>query len=217
MRQSLSGALAILAGLILVPADSAMPNDRNTAPPQATASLPHDHHGGMTITADPYADPSRVKAKFGKENPYQVGILPIDVSMSNETAQPLHVNLSTVQLVVRFPAGRQQYIDTLSIVEVANAIAHPNGPAAPSQRRFPMGLPSSGDKKVDKLLDTLRPLSLDADIVPPMGAIHGFLFFDMSHDFTLVSRSSLYMPDVSTVPSNKPLIFFEVPLGAGSE
>jgi len=213
----MSCALAILAGLIFVRADSAVANDNNAAPPQASASLPHDHHGGMTVTADPYTDASRVKSKFGKENPYQVGILPIEVSMSNELAQPLHVNLNTVQLVVRFPAGRQQYIDSLSIVEVASAIAHPNGPAAPSQRRFPVGLPSGGDKKVDKLLDTLRPLSLDSDIVPPMGSIHGFLFFDMSHDFTLVSRSSLYVPDVSTVPSNKPLIFFEVPLGTGSE
>ena len=67
------------------------------------------------------------------------------------------------------------------------------------------------------MADTLRPLALDADIVPPMGMIQGFLFFDLSHEMSLADNASLYVPDVKLVPSNKPLIFFEVALGAKQE
>jgi hypothetical protein len=216
MKQTLLCALAILAGSVFVRAGCVVADDRSDAP-EAASSLPHDRHGGLTITADAYSDADRAKAKFGKANPVPAGILPVEVTFGNETAEPMRVTLSTIQLNVRFPGGRQQYVDSLAVGQVADAIAHPNGPSAPSERRFPLGLPSGGDKKVDKLMDILRPLSLDADIVPPMGAIHGFLFFDVSHDFSVVSRSSLYIPDVATVPSNKPLIFFEIPLGAAEQ
>jgi hypothetical protein len=66
------------------------------------------------------------------------------------------------------------------------------------------------------MLEVLRPLSLDADVVPPMGVIHGFLFFDLDRDLSLASDASLYVPDVSMVPSQKALMFFEVALGKSS-
>ena len=67
------------------------------------------------------------------------------------------------------------------------------------------------------MLDILRPLSLDGDVVPPMAMIHGFVFFDVNHQMSLVDHSSLYVPDVMQVPSNKPMMFFEVALGAARE
>jgi hypothetical protein len=62
-------------------------------------------------------------------------------------------------------------------------------------------------------VDILKPLLLDVDVVPPMGVIHGFLFFDLNHDLSIADTASLYVPDVTNVPSNKQLMFFEVPLG----
>lgn len=180
---------------------------------QAEPSLPHDRHEGMTVSADPYTDPSRAKSKFGKANPLPAGILPVDVFLHNETNQPIKIDLSTIQLSIHFPGGRQQAIDAVAIVEVAGAVAHPGGPVAPSERRFPIGVGSGGDSKTDKMAEMLRPLSLDADIVPPNATIHGFLYFDVNHDMSLVKSASLYVPDVATVPANKPLMFFEVSLG----
>ena len=175
--------------------------------------LPQDSHEGMTLSADPYTDSARAKEKFGKGNPLPEGILPVDVFLRNDTNQPIRIDLSTVQLAVHFASGKSQEIDWLAVYEVARAIVHPNGSPAPKVPRFPLGVPSQADSKVDKVADVLRPLTLDADIVPPMGAIHGFLFFDIGHDFSLARRCSLYLPDAVTVPSNKPLVFFEVPLG----
>lgn len=209
MRRVSLLAIAILVGVAAV----AQSNSSPASSAHAAASLPQDRHEGLTISADCYTDRERAKDKFGKANPVPVGILPVEVFLNNETAQPLRINMDTIQLDVHFESGRQEGVDWLSIEEVAKAIAHPHGPASPKQPRFPIGVQTGADKKVDQLSDILRPLALDADIIPPLGRIHGFLFFDLNHDMSLAEHSSLYVPNVTSIPANKPLMFFEVLLG----
>ncbi len=77
--------------------------------------------------------------------------------------------------------GRQE-IDWLPPEDVAGLVAHPGG-VTPSNRPRIAGIPlPSGDKKTDKLAEILRPLTLDADVVPPMGALHGFLYFNVNNE-----------------------------------
>ena len=183
------------------------------AKPAGPAPLPHDQHSGLTVSVDPYTEAARTKDKFGKADPHDVGVLPIEVFLRNDSDQPMRVNLETVQLEVTLKNGVRQEVDWLRVEEVAQLIAHPAGAANPQQKRIPLPLPMKiGDKKAEKLAEVLRPLSLDADVIPPKATIHGFLYFDVSHEFSIVSRSSLYVPDVSIAPWNEPLVFFEVPL-----
>ncbi|MGH9734207.1 MAG: hypothetical protein ACRD8A_06435 [Candidatus Acidiferrales bacterium] len=185
----------------------------------ASSALSQDHHGGLAVSVDPYTDVHRAKDKFGKSaNPVSVGILPVDVYFKNDTPHPIRVNLETVQLEVKSGEESHQYVDWLTVGQVANMIRHPGGtPSAPSARRFPVGLPLPGkDKKVDSIIDQLRPFVLDSNIVPPLGTIHGFLFFDVSHDFSAAQKASLYLPDVVVLPDETALMFFEVPLTKGS-
>jgi hypothetical protein len=207
------GPLLLLATMYLVCASTfAQSNAPSTDAHPARAHS--DQHEGMSVSADPYSDAERSKEKFGKADPLPAGILPVEVVLRNETDQPIRIDMSTIQLVVRPHDGARQDIDRLTTVEVAAAIAHPEGPAPPKAPRFPVGIPRSGtDKKVEKLADFLRPLSLDADVVPPMGAIHGFLFFNLSHNMSLAGTASLYLPDATVIPSKKALMFFEVSLG----
>src|SRR5579862_1925638 len=138
----------------------------------AVPSLPQDKHDGLTLSADAYSSAARAKSKFPKANPYTVGILPVEVFLRNDTDQPLQLDLSTIQLEVTLPNGQKQSLDWLTLREVADAVAHPKGPSAPTARRFPIGIPGSGkDQKTEKLVEELRPLSLDAEIVPPRGAL----------------------------------------------
>jgi hypothetical protein len=202
-------SLACPAGL----AQSSTPPDKTPPPNQPGANLPQDKHEGLIVSANSYADPERAKEKFGKASPLAVGILPVEVFLHNETLQPIRVDTSTIQLSVRFPSGKHQDIDWLSPQEVSAVVAHPNGPPAPQSRRFPIGIGSITDKKTDKVMETIGPLALDADIVPPQATIRGFLFFDLNHDLSLAADASLYVPDVTTVPESKALMFFEVPLG----
>lgn len=204
------GAMAQNNGPLQPPQAS---QQRGQGPAPLIATPRQDRHDGLSILVDPYTEAARAKEKFGKANPLAAGILPIEVSMHNDTDHPIHVDLSTIQLEVHFSDDRHQEIDWLPAQQVANQVAHPKGPAAPTARRFPIGVPSGADSKADKLAEILKPMSLDADIVPPMGTIHGFLFFDLNHDMSLVQNASLYVPDVSTVPASKPMMFYEVPLG----
>jgi hypothetical protein len=187
--------------------------DSAARPAQSAASLPQDRHEGMSVTADSYTDSARAKSKFGKANPLPAGILPVEITLRNETAQAIRINFETIQLTVHFESGRHQDLDWIPVGEVADAVAHPHGPSDPHPRRFPIGLPPTTDHKTDKLVDILKPLALDADIVPPLATIHGFLFFDLNGNMSLAENASLYMPDVTTLPANKPLMFFEVRLG----
>lgn len=190
--------------------------------PAAAASpsaLPQDNHGGLTVSVDPYTDPHRAKDKFGKSaNPVSVGILPVNVYFKNDTPHAMRVNLETVQLEVKSGEETHQYVDWLTVGQVANMIRHPGGsPSAPSARRFPVGIPVPGkDKKVDTIVDQLRPFVLNSNVIPPLGTIHGFLFFDVSHDFSAAEKASLYLPDVVVLPDKTALMFFEVPLMKGS-
>lgn len=208
--------LALLVAL-LVPCGSLFAQSSPSAAATSSA-LPQDQHGGLTVSVDPYADSRRAKDKFGKSaNPVPAGILPVDVYFKNGTPNPMRVDLETVQLEVQSGGGEQQYIDWLTIGQVAYRIRHPQGsPSAPSARRFPVGIPLPGkDKKLDTVVDELRPFVLDSNVIPPLGTIHGFLFFNISHDFDAVPKASLYVPDVTLLPAKTPLMFFEVPLMKG--
>ncbi|HYL68697.1 MAG TPA: hypothetical protein VEX69_06000 [Candidatus Limnocylindria bacterium] len=206
--------LLIVAGAL---AQSNPPSDKSAssvpAPAQASAGR-EDRHEGLSIVADPYTDAGRAKEKFGKANPLAVGILPIEVFIRNESPQPIRIDLNTVQLEVRMHSGPRQDIDWLTADEVAKAIAHPSGARDPTRRRLPVPVPIPGkDKNVQKLADILGPLALGDDMIAPKSSVHGFLYFDVNHDVSIVSKSSLYIPDVVIVPGNKVMMFFDVPLG----
>jgi hypothetical protein len=223
MRHALSLAAAfLLAGGALLAQSSSPPAasaSQAGAPSPASPALPQDRHEGLTVSVDPYTDSQRAKEKFGKSaNPVPAGILPVDVFLKNETPHPIKIDLETAQLEVRLGDGNHQEIDWLTVGQVAYLIVHPGGaPSAPSARRFPVGLPTPGkDKKVSNLAAELRPFALDSDVVPPLGSMHGFLFFNMNHDFEAALKSSLYLPDATFLPDKKPLMFFEVPLASNT-
>ncbi|HEY0702357.1 MAG TPA: hypothetical protein VGD60_06280 [Candidatus Acidoferrales bacterium] len=182
-------------------------------PAQAAKVLPHDTHDGLTIQADPYTDKVRCKDKFGKADPYPVGILPVEVTLRNDSPNLIRVDINTIQLQVILRSGGHQDLDWLAAEDVAALIAHPAGAGAPSRPKI-AGLPiPSGDKKVDKLAEILKPLTLDADTIAPKGSVHGFVYFNVNHDVTLSDSAVLYVPDAVILPSKKVLMFFEVALG----
>jgi len=174
----------------------------------------HDRHEGLVIAADPCLDPARAKSIFGKKNPYDAGILALDVFIKNEMQQAVRINLSTVRLEVPLPDGGSQKLEWLKPREVATLIVYPAGAPNPSSgRRLPGGIVVPlHDKKVDQLSEEIRPHALDADVIPPLATIHGYLFFNFGHDFQLAHDSTLYVPDIKLIAGSKPLMFFEVAL-----
>lgn len=205
--------LYIVAGILLACACAFAQTGK--APADSLKILAHDQHDGMMISADPYLEPGRSKEKFGKANPLPLGILPLEVFIRNDTSQPIRVNLETVQLEFQLDSGREQ-IDWLTPEQVANFVAHPKGVAGPTTRRFPIPLPGR-DSKTETLVAILRPLALDADLIPPKTTIHGFLYFNLSRHMAIVPKGLLYVPDALKVPTKEPLMFFEVHLDSAEK
>jgi hypothetical protein len=184
-----------------------------SASQQTEALLAHDEHQGFNVSADPYTGPALIKGRFGKNNPYEAGILPIDVSLTNKTAQAMRVNLEAIRLDVAQPGSPGQHLQSLSVDEVADRIAYPSGSPSPEGSRLPgpLHLPHH-DKKAEKIAENLQPLALDADVIAPGATVHGFLFFDLGHHFEQIANASLYVPDVRSIVGAQSLTFFEVPL-----
>ena len=204
--------LFVAAGSARAQDDAAAPATPPPATPTATVPA-HDRHEGITVTAEPCMDPAKSEQIFGKQHPYKAGILALEVSLKNETPKPMRLTMSTIRLEIGAAGESRDKVAWLTPRQVARLITYPAGaPNVSTKRRLPPVTGPANDKKVDKLTDVLRPFALDADVIPPLGTIHGYLFFDVDHDFALVPDAVLYVPDVKVVEGNKPLMFFEVPL-----
>src|SRR6266849_130683 len=83
------------------------------------ASLPaHDAHDGLLIAADPYTDPTQYKARFGKKNPYEAGILAMDVYFRNDTDKPIRIDLESIRLPLAPPRVPRDGFESLCLLSV---------------------------------------------------------------------------------------------------
>jgi len=201
--------LAIIVFCPLALMAQSAPVDPLTLPAQ-------DQHENLLIAADPYVSASRYeKEQFGKKSPYEAGIIAIDVYFRNDNDAPIRLNLNSMRLVVAPPDMERQQLEALSAEEVTDRTildAHAN----PTIRRLPLPLPgakSGKGKAWDEMATTLRSVALSTDILPPHATTHGFVFFDLDHQFNAIRHSQLYIPDLSFMTNHKALFFFEIELG----
>jgi hypothetical protein len=209
-RSSLLFASLVL--LALAPSQLPQPGPGASSPAAPSSWTAKDSHEGFTVAADAYSDPARTKEKFAKADPYKAGLLAVDVFLKNDTAYPVHVDLSTIRLDVDSPDGQRSHLPALNLEAAAKQIAHPEGPSLSVPHRLPPILSTGEDGKTRDAEKKLDPLALQSDVVPPNGTLRGFLFFDVSGHFDLVPYASLYVPDVKSVAADNPMIYFDVPL-----
>jgi hypothetical protein len=207
-------SLRILAVLLLLPLGALA----QSAPTDPLTLHTRDSHQDLLIVADPYVTSERYTGPFGKNSPFPAGIAAIDVYFRNDNDAPIRLDLNTIQLVVSLPGMQRQRLDQLSPEEVANR-ALLKADANPKMHRpfpFPNSGSGSGKSKAWNEMDTLlRSLAIATDILPPHATTHGFLFFDLNHDFSAIRYTHLYIPDLSFMTDHKALFFFEIDLGAG--
>jgi hypothetical protein len=179
-----------------------------------------DSHQDLLIAAEPYVSADRYKGMFGKKSPYEFGIVAIDVFFRNDNDTPIRLNPETIQLVISLPGVERQRLDPLSPEDVADRTilnAHAN-PSVKRRLPFPTGGGSSSGKGKDwnEMVTSIRSVSLGTDILPPHATTHGFLFFDLNHDFEAIRHARVYIPDLAFMGSNKALFFFEIDLGGAA-
>ncbi len=179
------------------------------------AALPaRDTHEGLLVAADPYRDAARVRERFGKKNPHDAGILPVELFFRNDTDRAIRVNLERIQLLLAPPGEQRQRLEPLAVEDVVDRMLNKGGPNPTMPRRpLPGRRPGGGHgKEARELEETLRPLLMEMNVLPPHSTVHGFLFFDVSHHYDLVRYARLYVPELKFLPDEQALMFFEVEL-----
>ena len=187
-----------------------------SAPPDPMSLRTRDAHQNLTIVADPYVRAARyTKEVFGKDSFYSAGIIAIDVYLKNDNDVPIRLNTGSIQLVISQPGQDRQRLNPLSPEEVADRTLLTANSNIRAHRPFPFpGSPKGPGHNKDwvDMTTTLRSVALETDVLPPHATTHGFLFFDMNHDFSAIHNSHLYIPDLAFMTDNKALFFFEIDL-----
>jgi hypothetical protein len=185
-----------------------------TAPADPMSLPTRDAHQDLTVVADPYLRAARYsKEIFGKDSFYNAGIVAIDVYFKNDNSVPIRLNPGTIQLVISQPGIEHQRLGAISPEEVADRTLLTANANVRRSRPFPFPTPGSStghSKDWTGMTTTLRSVALGTDVLPPHATTHGFLFFDMNHDFTAVRSSHLYIPDLAFMTDKKALFFFEI-------
>jgi hypothetical protein len=174
-----------------------------------------DTHQNLTIAADPYISADRYsKALFGKTSPYEAGMVAIEVYFRNDNDSPIRVNLDTILLMISAPRQDHEKLLPLTAEEVADrAILKANANPRATRLPFPRSGSTSGKGKAwDEMHSVIRSLVLSTEVLPPHATTHGFLFFDVDHQFDVIRYSSVYIPDLSFMTDKKALLFFEIEL-----
>jgi hypothetical protein len=187
------------------------------APPADPMTLPtRDAHQDLMVVADPYLRAARYsKEVFGKDSFYNAGIVAIDVFFKNDNNVPIRVNPGTIQLVISQPGQDRQRLGPLTPEDVADRTLLTADSNIRAHRPFPFPSPGSGSghsKDWTSMTTTLHAVALGTDVLPPHATTHGFIFFDVNHNFSAVRNSHLYIPDLAYMTDNKALFFFEIDL-----
>jgi hypothetical protein len=189
-----------------------------SAPPAADpmSLQTRDAHQSLTIVADPYLKAERYKKEvFGKNSVYAAGIVAIEVYFRNDNDAPIRLNPETIQLVISQPGQERQRLGLLSPEDVADRTLLTANSNIRAHRQFPFpGSSSSSGHSKDwvEMTATLHSIALGTDVLPPHATTHGFLFFDLNHDFGAIHSTHLYIPDLAFMTDHKALFFFEIDL-----
>jgi hypothetical protein len=132
---------------------------------------------------------------------------------------PIRLNPQTIELIISQPDRDRQRLGSLSPEDVADRTLLTANSNIRAHRPFPFpGSSSSSGHSKDwvEMTTMLRSVALGTDVLPPHATTHGFLFFDLNHEFGAIRNSHLYIPDLVFMTDNKALFFFEIDLSEAS-
>jgi hypothetical protein len=195
----------------------------STAPSQKDPTkLPaRDAHQDLLVAADPWVTAEEYKARFPKENPFDYGIMAIDVYFKNDGALPVRINLASIRMTIVHTRSANEELPPLSSNDVANYMLGGKGngknPTKGAKLPIPIHPSDKSAKKVQEMADILHAVQLQTDLVPPHSTVRGLLYFDVDGHFEWTTTARLYVPDLKTMGTDKTLLFFDVDLGLAVE
>jgi hypothetical protein len=176
----------------------AIDKDHPAFHPPPAAELPHKQtNDQVTIAVDPYNAGEKVKAAFGKLNPYQYGILPVLIAVQNSSGQSIKMDGMKAEFVS--PNG-----DRIEATP-AKDVPYTQGGSPP---RPPIGVIPRGVKKSPLNVWEIEGRAFAAEMIPPGNSAYGFLYFQTG----IQKGATIYLSGLTVAATGKELLFFEIPL-----
>jgi hypothetical protein len=154
----------------------------------------------ITIAADPYSTPEKVKTAFGKLDPNDYGILPVLVVFQNDSTKS--IRLDRLRASYNAPGNR---VDAIPAKEVR----YLKGPDRPKVLTGPAGKVKITKGKKNPLdAWEIEGRSFTAQMLPPGNSAYGFFYFQT----TLQKGATIYLNGLTEAATGKELLYFEIPL-----
>src|SRR5690349_4255661 len=141
---------------------------------KAAPAASYQHHqtqGAVTIGVDPYAFGDKIKAAFGKVNPYEYGVLPVLVVIQNDGKET--VRLDHMKVEYAGPESHKVEATPANEVRFAKAPERPRTISGPPGRG-PLPLPS---KKNPLTAWEIEGRAFTAAMLPAGQSASGFFYF----------------------------------------
>ena len=165
-------------------------------PPAASSFEHRQTNDKVTIGVESYAFGEKIKAAFGKLDPYSYGVLPVLVVIQNDSGQTIRVDRL-----------RAEYVgpDRVRVTATpAKEVRYTRGVQNPTVARSPISI------KKKNPLDAweIEGRALVVELLPPGQSAGGFLYFKTD----IGKGASIYLNGLSEAGSGRELFYFEMPL-----
>jgi hypothetical protein len=195
--------IVLLTSFVSIAAASDKDHEHLDIKPAATYPFKQTAEG-ITIAADVYETGDKVKAAFGKHNPYDYGVLPILVIIENHSAKAIRVD----RLQAEYDTHSNGRVEATPPQE----LKYLRGASQPRANPAPLPIPGVGGigrSKKNPLSDwEIEGRAFAAKIVPPGDTVSGFFYFQTGHR----SNASLILQGIDEVGTGRELFYFEIPL-----
>ena len=198
----------LVSGLAIV-AWVALPAEKPFRPRTADRYPTKQRQGDLIVAVKPFVSEKDQKTAFGKVRPYQYGVTPLLVVMSNTGKN----TYSLEKLKVRLITSDREGLEPIRGEELATI--NPRG-HQPTRRTIP-GVPGLSRTRVKKgPLDRPEIVQSEflAPIITPKSTASGFLYFWTGTEGDLAGASA-YISGVYDITNGRDLFYFEIPLSKG--
>ena len=193
--------LALLLSIAAAAAPAADKDPPPFKPGPAASFASHQTNAQVTIGVEAYEAGEKVKAAFGKLDPYQYGILPVLVVIENNSDKTVRLD----NLKAQYTGPNHDRVDATP----ARDIRYLKGPDRPNVIPGPTG-------QVKVLKPKKNPLdaweiegrSFTAKFLPPGQSASGFFYFQTG----LQRNATIYLAGMAEAGTGKEIFYFELPL-----
>lgn len=203
--------LSLLCLWCLVPALTASGAYKNLAvkvgPAERYAS--RQSQGSVTIAADPYPSKARIRTAFDVKGLSKLGVVPINLIISNQGPDSLSVNGGTITLL----DPEYGSLQALAPKEVVNMVLKQS-----RRRRRPLSpviLPGSrtGRSRLEKQAFEIETDFLRKSLkrrIRPRATAWGFVFFQLPEKKSRLTGYKIIIPDVENDRTKQKLLYFDI-------